>query len=102
MLEKGSYPFFVCVSRKRGTTPFRKQHLPSFLICLLCAAGALGSRTPAQTPDDPAPSARALPAVEGTTFSDEPDTLSLKNGDFKLVLDKNWGGAIREIWLGDV
>lgn len=32
-------------------------------------------------------------------FSDGPDTLTLDNGRLRVVVDKRWGGAIREIWF---
>lgn len=42
-----------------------------------------------------------LPLVTGahTRFTDGADTLSLDNGRLRVVVDKRWGGAIREIWF---
>lgn len=42
-----------------------------------------------------------LPLVLDTRvrFTDGADTLSLNNGRLRVVVDKRWGGAIREIWL---
>ncbi len=67
--------------------------------------------TPVQT-DDTGPVAGAgslgranhpifLPLVvdERTHFTDGANTLTLDNGRLRVVADKRWGGAIREIWF---
>jgi hypothetical protein len=37
--------------------------------------------------------------AEPTTFTDGPGVAYLQKGSFRVGIDKNWGGAIREIWF---
>ena len=71
-------------------------------VLLLCGGGLLSPQThadPALSPTAQRVRPELFGVADDTTFVDGTNALYLQNGDFKVVFDKNWGGAIREIWF---
>jgi hypothetical protein len=67
------------------------QGLPAVLPSLAPGGLPTGAPQPTTTP-------ASLPTIKAV-FTDGDRTMFLDSGTVKIGVDKNWGGAIREVWL---
>lgn len=82
-------------------TQWRPAIMASLLFLALSASAAPQTGDAATDPPPRLDHSSFLPLVSDTRprFTDGADTLSLDNGRLRVVVDKRWGGAIRELWF---